>query len=423
MMVVEKEKYHSNGSLPVPKGWQLKSLGELGTFSKGVGITKEHLSSSGLPCIRYGEIYTTHDYFIKEFHSFISEEVAKESKPIHKNDVLFAGSGETLEDIGKAVAYIGNEEAYAGGDVIVFTPNGNMDSVFLSYFLNTDFANRQKRRLGQGHSVVHIYPFMLEGLKIFQPPQAEQKKIREILFTWNKAIELTEKLITAKEKQKRALTQQLLTGKKRLKRFSRGKWIKVSLGDVCHQIVDGTHFTPTYVEKGIPFYSVESVTNNDFINTKFISNEDHLDLIKRCKPERNDILMTKIGSIGDSTYIDWNINASIYVSLALLKVKQSFVNPKFLYHYTKTDEFKREVLKRSLLSAVPQKINLGDIQHVQINIPKLKTEQEEIERIFNAAEQEILNLKIISERLAYKKKGLMQELLTGKKRIKFKKGI
>ncbi len=89
----------------IPSDWEVKTLGELGTFSKGKGILKEQVILEGLPCIRYGEIYTTYDFIIKDFKSFINEDVAKESNEIKKGDILFAGSGETAEEIGKAVAY------------------------------------------------------------------------------------------------------------------------------------------------------------------------------------------------------------------------------------------------------------------------------------------------------------------------------
>ena len=109
-------------------------------------------------------------------------------------------------------------------------------------------------------------------------------------------------------------------------------WEVVTLSVLCRSICDGTHFTPKYVHQGIPFYSVENITANDFTNTRFISQSEHEKLIKRCKPERGDILMTRItaGIIGDTRILDWDVNASIYVSLALLKLNERIV-PEYLY--------------------------------------------------------------------------------------------
>ena len=85
----------------------------MGSFSKGKGISNSDKKEKGFPCITYGEIYTTHDYVIKDFSSFTDIETAKKSQRIKKNDVLFAGSGETLDEIGKCVAFTKNVEAYA----------------------------------------------------------------------------------------------------------------------------------------------------------------------------------------------------------------------------------------------------------------------------------------------------------------------
>ena len=121
----------------LPEGWKTKTLGEIGIFLKGKGIAKAEIVEAGKPCIRYGEIYSEYNYFVEEFKSFIDETSAKNSEPIFKNDLLFAGSGETLEDIGKCVAYIKEDEAYAGGDIIILRPSSE-DAHYLGYLLNSD---------------------------------------------------------------------------------------------------------------------------------------------------------------------------------------------------------------------------------------------------------------------------------------------
>lgn len=107
----------------IPNDWEVKRLGDIGTFFKGKGISKSELKERGINAVRYGEIYTIHDYFIKEFQSFISQETANNSFKLKNGDLLFAGSGETLEDIGKSVAFVEEKEAYAGGDIVVLRPN------------------------------------------------------------------------------------------------------------------------------------------------------------------------------------------------------------------------------------------------------------------------------------------------------------
>ncbi|HRD49589.1 MAG: restriction endonuclease subunit S [Candidatus Competibacter sp.] len=107
--------------LPGFKGeWEVKRLGDIGTFLKGSGVRKDEAHSGNLPCIRYGEIYTHHNDHIKRFNSWISAEVAATSTRLKHGDLLFAGSGATKEEIGKCVAFVDGCEAYAGGDTVFF---------------------------------------------------------------------------------------------------------------------------------------------------------------------------------------------------------------------------------------------------------------------------------------------------------------
>ena len=87
---------------------------------------------------------------------------------------------------------------------------------------------------------------------------------------------------------------------------------KFKLGDICNLITDGTHFTPTYVSVGVPFLRVTDITeSND--SKKFIPKEEHLELIKRCNPQKGDILYTKNGTIGVAKKIDWDYEFSVFV--------------------------------------------------------------------------------------------------------------
>ena len=197
--------------------WQKVKLGEIGKFDKGAGVPKDKITSSGCKAITYGEIYTKYNYVINQFTSYIDEETARESKGISSGTILFAGSGETLEDIGKCVAFIDNDKAYAGGDIIIFNPSIEVDSLVLSYILNSPVAIAQKRRYGQGHSVVHIYQKDLARIELELPSLPEQKAIAEVLTTADDEIATHRKKLDALRLQKRGLMQQLLTGKTRVK--------------------------------------------------------------------------------------------------------------------------------------------------------------------------------------------------------------
>jgi len=193
-------------------------------------------------------------------------------------------------------------------------------------------------------------------------------------------------------------------------------WDVKPLGKICDAILDGTHYTPRYVTDGIPFYSVENVTADNFTNPKFISREEHALLTKRCKPEKGDILLTRIGSLGATKLIDWDVDASIYVSLALLKINKE-IDPRYLYCYTKSHQFVLDIVKRSLVNATPQKINLGDINLVPIPVPPTLTEQRAIADALSEVDDQIAALDDLIAKKRDLKQGAIQRLLTGEERL------
>lgn len=195
-------------------------LSKIGIFLRGKGITKTDLTDSGIPCLRYAEIYTSFDDVVTKLNSVVSKEAALRATPIHTGDIIFATSGETAEEIGKAVAYLGSDPAVAGGDTIVLRGHGQ-DPCYLAYALNSWEAVRQKARLAKGNSVVHIHAKDLGEIRVPLPPLAEQRKIAEILRTWDEAIEKLEVLKAANLRQKRGLMQKLLTGEWRVPMESR----------------------------------------------------------------------------------------------------------------------------------------------------------------------------------------------------------
>lgn len=197
------------------EGWVAKKLGEVGMFSKGQGIKKDESFSGDIPCVRYGEIYTSHNYYVKEFYSFISREVAQTSKRLRNGDILFAGSGETKAEIGKAVSFIGEIEAYAGGDIVILSPT-NTNPLFLGYLLNTPSIVKQKSSRGQGDAVVHISASNLADVVIHLPSFEEQTRIAQILSDMNAEIAGLEQKLSKYKRLKQGMMQELLTGKTRL---------------------------------------------------------------------------------------------------------------------------------------------------------------------------------------------------------------
>lgn len=223
----------------IPNDWVVSELGSIGVFLKGKGIAKSEILDDGFPCLTYGELYTQHHNIIRSFNSFISEESAQKSTEIKKGDILFAGSGETVKEIGKTCAFVDEFNAFAGGDIVILRQN-SQNPHFLGYLLNNGIVAKQKHRLGQGHSVVHIYSSSLSKLKIPLPPLPEQQKIAVILNTWDRAITTTQSLITKIKLRNKGLAQQLLVGSKRLMGFEE-EWREVDLIDIADRVTRKNH--------------------------------------------------------------------------------------------------------------------------------------------------------------------------------------
>ena len=375
--------------------WEYKQLSSLGSFSKGAGISKADLVPQGVPCIRYAEIYTKYNFQLRKCLSHIPAELTSQSAPIVYGNILFAGSGETAEDIGKSVAYLGEETAYASGDIIIFTLNDKKATtpLFLAYYLNT-IGRKQLNRLGEGQSIVHIYPEELSKVSVPFPSTEEQHKIVEVLETWNKAIQLTRKLIEQKELQKKYLMQQLLTGRTRLKGFT-GKWIPCKLGDIC-SITTGKLDANAMVHTGK--YRFFTCSKDVFFIDKFAFDTEAL-------------LISGNGNIGYVHYYKGKFNA----------YQRTYV----LDAFSKNILFTKYMLELMLPKRLARETKAGSMPYIVLStlsdmllLYPAPQEQNRISEILQNADREIDLFRQKLAKLEEQKKGLMQVLLTGKVRLK-----
>ncbi len=374
----------------IPEDWGVKQLSSLGGFSKGAGVKKDEARSGRLPCVRYGELYTKHNDIIRRFHSFISEEVAKNSKRLKYGDILFACSGETKEEIGKCASFLEEGLAYAGGDIIILSPHSD-NSEFLGYLLNSDKIAQQKSNLGQGDAVVHINVKSLASILIALPKPEEQKTIAAALSDVDGLIESLEQLIAKKRDVKTAAMQQLLTGKKRLPGFD-GEWEEKSIKEIA-PLQRGFDLPKSKVEKG----SVPVAYSNGVMAYH-----------NKAMVKGPGVYTGRSGTIGKVNYISsdyWPHNTSLWVT--------SFLDndPKFVFYLFSFIGFNRF----SSGSGVPT-LNRNDAHDFRIIIPQSE-EQTAIAAVLSDMGSEI---DAFEQRLAKArslKTGMMQELLTGKTRL------
>jgi len=196
--------------------WNRVTLGDIGGLYKGSGISRADMGTGDIAAIRYGELYTFYGAYTHEINTRISAEVAEEAFGLQYGDIVFAGSGETHEEIGKCTAYVLDEKAYAGGDTIILRPNVKCHSVYLGYLLNTSQVQEQKAALGQGDAVVHISAKSLSTIEVELPKYEEQVAIGEMLLDIDNDIANQQAKLEKLRRIKSGMMDKLLTGKIRL---------------------------------------------------------------------------------------------------------------------------------------------------------------------------------------------------------------
>lgn len=202
----------------IPKHWIVKRTKFVANaLEKGKGITKEEVISDGdIQCVRYGEIYTKYNQGFTECVSKTNLEIIQPHQFFEHGNILFAGTGELVEEIGKNVVYLGNEKCLAGGDIIVMKHNQN--PAFLNYALNSIYSQKQKSYGKAKLKVVHISADNIGNVKIALPPLDEQQQIATYLddkcAKIDRLIAIKQEKIDKLNDYKKSLIYEYVTGKK-----------------------------------------------------------------------------------------------------------------------------------------------------------------------------------------------------------------
>lgn len=405
----------------LPNGWKKVRLSELGTFSKGSGIKRDEANSGSIPAIRYGEIYTAHNDYIKQFQSFISENVAKEATLLKNGDLLFSCSGETKEDIGKCVAFVSNERAYAGGDIIILSPTVPCDSKYIGFLCNSSFVNKQRYSFAQGDSIVHISSESIGKIEIPFPPLNEQKKIAATLSVWDSAIEKMEKLIEAKESQKNSLVWEIIENQNNHIKigkvlFDKSKWKVCKLSDVASGFDYGMNAAAKKYDGNNKYIRITDIDeiSHKYNNDELVSPEGELD--EKYLVKKGDILFARTGASTGKSYLYDDRDGVLYFAGFLIRAHITKDNPFFVYIQTLSAKYQNWVKKMSARSGQPG-INAEEYKELPIVIPPIH-EQNVIVDLFSKVEMEISLLKQQLGNYKKQKQGLMQKLLTGQWRVK-----
>jgi type I restriction enzyme, S subunit len=403
--LVEKDsKYKKSRFGMIPVSWDEKPIGKIAKTSSGgtpKRDNKEFYEGGTINWFKTGELVTKYVYTSEEK---ITEQALKESsaKLFPKETLLVAMYGAT---IGKMS--ILKEDSATNQACCAILPNEKYNTEYLYYqlsFLKNKLINR-----GAGGAQPNISQDIIQTFPVPLPNKNEQQKIASILSTWDKAIELKEKLIEQKKEQKKGLMQKLLTGEVRLPGYS-GDWKKVKLGEILKERKE-----IGYIElELLAITSSKGVVKRTEVDIKDNSSEDK-SKYKRILP--NDIGYNTMrmwqGVSGVSKY-EGIVSPAYTILKPTNKVNSNFIG--YLFKLPKIINLFRRYSQGLVIDTLNLKYE--NLKGIKVTIPQDVEEQKKIAEILLSIDNEIEMLQEYVNYLKQQKKGLMQLLLTGKVRVK-----
>lgn len=387
-------------NIQVPQGWEVKKLGEVFKESRILGskgdkakkITLKLWGKGVVEKKEYIEGSATTQYYIRKEGQFIYSK---------------------LDFLNQAFAIIPKE--YDGYETTIDLPCFDIDTsinpIFILEYIKQPsiYINYGKLFANGGRKARRVQVADFLNMPIPVPPLEEQKKIAEILSLWDKAIEQTKELIAYKEKQKKGLMQALLTGKKRLNGFT-DEWKTYTINELG-EVKTGK--TPSTTKAEYYNGDIMFITPTD-IKNKFTSNTDryltNAGLKKSIFIPKNSILITCIASIGKNTINSESCACNQQIN-AIIPNDSNYY--EYLYYHISYNTPYIEKFAGNSATAI---INKSTFEEIDITIPPLD-EQKAIADILSSADEEINLLNKQLELYIEQKKGLMQNLLTGKVRV------
>lgn len=396
----------------VPKGWSEHTLDDLALVERGKFSVRPRNDpryyGGDMPFVQTGDV-TSSGTYLKSFSQTLNENGIGVSKVFPKNTILItiaANIGDTA---------ITTFEVACPDSVVAIQPYKHVADVYwLKKYLETRKTDLDAQSTQNAQKNINLQ--VLKPLLILTPPYAEQKKIAQILSTWDNAISVTEKLLTNSQLQKKALMQQLLTGKKRLldengMRFS-GEWCTCTLSEVAHIIMGSSPKSEAYNDNGLGLPLIQG--NADIKCRVSCPRVYTSDITKECTP--GDILLSvraPVGTVALSQH-----KACIGRGISAIKSKRK-MSQSFLYQWFLWFEPKWCYLSQG---STFESINSDDIKTLKLSVPNFE-EQQKIAAVLSAADAEISTLEKKLACLRDEKKALMQQLLTGKRRVKVDEAV
>ena len=391
----------------IPEDWEVKKLEEVATVIMGQSPNSNSYNEDedGIPFFQgnaeFGRMYPT----IKKW----CNEPLKIANPM---DILIS----VRAPVG--AVNINQVQSCIDRGLSAIRASDNIDFKYLYYSLLT--SEKILNSSAQGSTFTAINSGDLKNLKIKIPPLKEQEKIAEILSTVDSQIDDTEKLIEKSKELKKGLMQKLLTkgiGHSEFKKTEVGEipfdWEIKTLESIA-SVIDSLHETPKYIDNGISMIRVVDINGGYIQTTKTVkvSDETYKKFTRKYTPRKGDIIMSRVGSYGLVSYLRDNNKVCLGQNIVVINTD---INKKFLFYALSSQYIKNEIDKVTVGSS-QKSLSLANIKKLHIVLPT-SSEQVNISNILESIDKNIEEYINKLEELKYLKKGLMQQLLTGKIRV------
>ena len=371
------------------EGWEYKTLGEIATeMYRGSGIKRDQVTKEGTPCVRYGEIYTTYNISFDTCASHTKIENVTSPKYFEYGDLLFAITGESVEDIGKTIAYMGDEKCLCGGDIICMKHHQNPK--YLAYALSTPDAIRQKGIGKTKLKVVHTNAPALKAISIPLAPLSEQQSIVDYLDSAFAKIDAMKANAEKRLNEAQALFQASL--KKMLE--PKEGWEEKTLPDISENLDSKRKpVTKGKREAGIyPYYGASGIVDyvSDYIidDDILLISEDGANLVAR------------------STPIAFSVSGKVWVNnhAHILKFQNIYTQYFVEYYFAsiKIDEY--------VTGAAQPKFSQKNMNKLPIWIPSL-SEQQSIVATLDSLKSKVDRLQANYEKISQECDALKQAIL------------
>ncbi len=341
-----------------------KALGDIGELVRGNGLPKSDFTESGVPAIHYGQIYTYYSLSTTSTKSFVSPETAQKLRKVDKGDVVITNTSENLDDVGKALVYLGERQAVTGGHATIFKPSNIILGKYFAYFTQTTEFTNEKRKYAKGTKVIDVSATDMAKIQIPIPPLNIQTEIVRILDAFTAlTVELTVEL-TARKKQYNYYRDQLLS-------FEEGDVEWKTLGEVALDFGRGkSKHRPRNDSKlyggDIPFIQTGDIRNASHIITEYTQTYSDFGLKQSKLWPKGTLCITIAANIAETTILGFD--SCFPDSVIGFVANPEKTNSSYVEYLLSS--FKTKLQSQSTGSA-QDNINMGTFENMRLPFPPL----------------------------------------------------